>query len=189
MVPLSALTDDEREAIVLAAKSVFAKLRNLYRDIVPKFTAYGFTPPSAGVIARDLSEKIEIAIVQHCSTFSKGDGPVDLSRNGEQWEVKICKGSGLTINQSKRVDGECYIVVNYSAESQVTAVWVLWRAQESFFSRRLERSNARGLVRNQALESIEILYKRSSAKTSALPAPSGQVAKAALPRRSLKKHG
>ena len=40
--------------------------------IVPVFEDFGFTPPSAGVIARDLSEKIEKAIIQHCESFTKG---------------------------------------------------------------------------------------------------------------------
>jgi hypothetical protein len=66
------LTDDEREGIVLAVNSAFRKLKNLYAKIVPIFEDYGFTPPSAGVIARDLSEKIEKAIIQHCESFSKG---------------------------------------------------------------------------------------------------------------------
>jgi len=46
---------------VLALSSAFRKLKNLYAKVVPIFEDYGFTPPSAGVIARDLSEKIEKA--------------------------------------------------------------------------------------------------------------------------------
>jgi hypothetical protein len=76
------LTDDEREGIVLAVNSAFRKLKNLYAKIVPIFEYYGFTPPSAGVIARDLSEKIERAIIQHCESFSKGTGHCDLTRFG-----------------------------------------------------------------------------------------------------------
>ena len=38
------------------------KLKNLYSQIIPIFNEYGFKPPSAGVIARDLSEKIELSI-------------------------------------------------------------------------------------------------------------------------------
>src|SRR5262245_57045595 len=72
MAMADGLTDDERQAIVVAAQSVFAKLRNLYKEIEPVFVRYGFTAPSAGVVARDLSEKIEIAITQHCNTFTKG---------------------------------------------------------------------------------------------------------------------
>jgi hypothetical protein len=49
------LTPDEREGIVLAVNSAFRKLKNLYARIVPIFEDFGFTPPSAGVIARDLS--------------------------------------------------------------------------------------------------------------------------------------
>src|SRR5256885_14684232 len=74
------LTGDEREGIVLAVNSVFRKLKNLYARIVPVFEDFGFTPPSDGVIARDLSEKIEKAIIQHCASFSKGSGHCDLCR-------------------------------------------------------------------------------------------------------------
>jgi hypothetical protein len=49
----TALTPDEREGIVLAVNSAFRKLKNLYARIVPLFEDFGFTPPSAGVIARD----------------------------------------------------------------------------------------------------------------------------------------
>src|SRR5947207_8373271 len=68
------LTPDEREGIALAVNSAFRKLKNLYVKIVPVFEDFGFTPPSAGVIARDLSEKIEKAIIQHCESFTKGSG-------------------------------------------------------------------------------------------------------------------
>lgn len=67
------LSDDERDAIVLAVKSAYTKLKNLYQEITPIIQKYGFTVPSAGVIARDLSERIETSIVQHCSSFSKGE--------------------------------------------------------------------------------------------------------------------
>jgi hypothetical protein len=70
------LTADEREGIVLAVNSAFRKLKNLYTKVVPTFEDFGFTPPSAGVIARDLSEKIEKAIVQHCDSFTTGTGPL-----------------------------------------------------------------------------------------------------------------
>ena len=51
---------------------------NLYAKIIPIFEDFGFTPPSVGVIARDLSEKIEKAIIQHCESFTKGDRHSDL---------------------------------------------------------------------------------------------------------------
>jgi len=66
------LTSDERDGIVLAVNSAFRKLKNLYDKILPIFDAYGFRPPSAGVVARDLSEKIEAEIVRHCATFERG---------------------------------------------------------------------------------------------------------------------
>ena len=152
------LTSDERDGIVLAVNSAFRKLKNLYSKIVPFFEDYGFTPPSAGVIARDLSEKIEKAIIQHCESFSKGDGHCDLCRFDEDWEVKICKDSGLTINQSKVINGENYIVVNYKANSIVKSIWILWHAEDRFFSTRLKNSNARSLSREAARDNIEVIF-------------------------------
>jgi hypothetical protein len=153
------LTADERDGIVLAVNSAFRKLKNLYSKIVPVFESYGFTPPSAGVIARDLSEKIEASIVQHCESFTKGVGHCDLCRFDQNWEVKICKDSGLTINQSKVISGENYIVVNYRANSQVVRVWLLWEAQDAFFSPRMKNSNARTLNRAAAGANIEVIYQ------------------------------
>jgi hypothetical protein len=152
------LTDDERDGIRLAVSSVFRKLKNLYAKIVPVFEDYGFTPPSAGVIARDLSEKIEKAIIQHCESFAKGTGHCDLCRFGEDWEVKICKDSGLTINQSKQIKGETYIVVNYKANSVVSKIWVLWNAQDDFCSPRKPNANARALKMQAAEGHIEMIY-------------------------------
>jgi hypothetical protein len=40
-----------------------------------------------------LSEKIEKAIIQHCESFTKGDGHCDLCRFRQDCEVKICKVS------------------------------------------------------------------------------------------------
>jgi hypothetical protein len=151
------LTADEREGIVLAVNSAFRKLKNLYTRIVPIFEDFGFTPPSAGVIARDLSEKIEKAIIQHCESFTKGNGHCDLCRFDQDWEVKICKDSGLTINQSKVINGESYIVVNYKANSLVKSIWVLWNAEDRFFSPRLKNSNARSLNRESARANIEVV--------------------------------
>ena len=160
------LTTDEREGIVLAVSSAFRKLKNLYTKIVPIFEDFGFTPPSAGVIARDLSEKIEKAIIQHCESFSKGTGHCDLCRFDQDWEVKICKDSGLTINQSKVINGENYIVVNYKANSLVNRIWILWNAQDRFFSPRLKNSNARSINRDAAGESIEVIFdSRSTVRT------------------------
>ena len=70
--PREPLTVDEIEGITLAVKSAFRKLQNLYDKITPIFDDYGFRAPSAGVVARDLSEKIETSIIQHCKTFARG---------------------------------------------------------------------------------------------------------------------
>jgi hypothetical protein len=122
------------------------------------FESYGFTPPSA-VVARDLSEKIEASIVQHCESFTKGVGHCDLCRFDQDWVVKICKDSGLTINQSKVINNENYIVVNYRANSQVVRLWVLWEARDDFFSPRLKHSNARTVNRQAASSNIELIYE------------------------------
>src|SRR5687767_9579116 len=160
------LTADERDGIVLAVSSAFRKLKNLYAKVVPIFEDFGFTPPSAGVIARDLSEKIEKAIIQHCESFSKGTGHCDLCRFDQDWEVKICKGSGLTINQSKVIKGENYVVVNYKANSNVSRVWILWNAQDRFFSVRTPNSNARSLDREAAAANVEVIYEAPGTRAS-----------------------
>jgi hypothetical protein len=127
--------------------------------VVPVFEDYGFTPPSAGVIARDLSEKIEKAIIQHCESFTKGNAHCDLCRYGADREVKICKDSGPTSNQSKQIKNEnYYIVVNYKANSQVTKIWVLWAAEDRFFSARRPNANARTIDRSVTCDNIEVVF-------------------------------
>jgi hypothetical protein len=80
-------------------------------------------------------------------------------RFDQDWEVTICKDSGLTINQSKVIKGESYIVVNYKANSLVKSIWVLWNAEDRFFSPRLPNSNARSLNREAAADNIESIFK------------------------------
>jgi hypothetical protein len=152
------LTDKELRAIEVAAESAFLKLANLYERILPFFEDQGFTPPSPGVVARDLSEKIETSIRQHTRTFTKGLGHCDLARFNKQWEVKVCKDTGLTINQSKVIAGENYIVVNYKGNTRINKIWVLWEAHDSFFSPRKSNSNARALNKERAASHIQIIY-------------------------------
>jgi hypothetical protein len=173
------LTAEEKEGIRLAVQSAFTKLKNLYQKIVPIFQSYGFTAPSAGVIARDLSEKIEASIVQHCPSFTKGEGFCDLARDGREWEVKICKDSGLTINQSKQIKGENYIVVNYKANSQVTKIWVLWDAQDTFFSPRKPNTNARSFLVASGTGNVEVIYSGNT-QSGKQVTPKPQPAKASL---------
>ncbi len=174
---------------MVAVKSAFTKLRNLYQEITPVIEKYGFTVPSAGVIARDLSERIETSIVQHCSSFSKGQLHSDLRRGGRDWEVKVCKGSGLTINQSKTIRGENYIIVNYKASSQVIRIWILWNAQDGFFSPRKPNTNARYFLTAAEGSHIETIFQSggrsllSSAKDpTAIAAISGR--RRALPHET-----
>jgi hypothetical protein len=162
------LTEDERDGILLAVRSAFRKLKNLYERILPEFIEFGFRPPSAGVVARDLSEKIEASIVQHCNTFSRGIAHADQQRHGRPWEVKICKGGGLTINQSKVIAGENYIVVNYASNSVVTGIWVLWEAQDMFFSPRRTNSNARTVDASAATDHIEHILERAPRRARAV---------------------
>jgi hypothetical protein len=181
------LSPEERDAIVTAVKSVFSRVGKLYKQITPTFVEYGFKPPSPGVLARELSEKIEASIVQHCDTFARGQGHCDLSRNGFDWEVKIAKNSGLTINQCKHVAGETYIVVNYTNDGQVKKVWVLWRPDESMFSPRRDNANARAVRVRQAQSQIEVLYEAPK-KTKATLAAVGKAtpAKASLGQQNSK---
>lgn len=169
------LTPDEIEGIITAAQSVFRKAKNLYLDIAPRYVFYGFTRPSPGVVARQLSELIEEAIVQHClPSFTtgkpkKGRGRPDIFRLGDEWEVKIHKGGGLFINQSKVVAHENYIVVNYNKDVVITHIWVLWLAQDDWFSPRQRRSNGRTLNRTVAAANIEMLYERPKEKKKPSP--------------------
>lgn len=158
-VPKEPLTDEEIEGIVLAVKSAFLKLKNLYDKITPVFDEYGFKAPSAGVVARDLSEKIETSIIQHFRTFARGLRYADLARFNKRWEVKICKDSGLTINQSAVIDGENYIVINYKNNSRLRKIWVLWEARDEFFSVRRSNSNARTVDQTRAKAHVQVVYQ------------------------------
>ena len=82
----------------------------------------------------------------------------EQSRLGEDWEVKSRKDSGLTINQSKVIKSETYIVVNYKANSVVTKIWILWNAQDDFFSPRKSNTNARSLNIHDASSNIEVIF-------------------------------
>lgn len=157
--PKEPLTEEEIEGIVLAVKSAFLKLKNLYDKITPVFDEYGFRAPSAGVVARDLSEKIETSIIQHCRTFTRGLRHADLARFNKRWEVKICKDSGLTINQSSIIDGENYIVVNYQNNSRVKKIWILWAAEDRFFSPKRSNSNARTIDLKSAKDQVQVIYQ------------------------------
>ena len=156
------LTADERHGLRTAVHSVFRRLAKLAGDVWPVYDRYGFSAPSVGVMARDLSEKIEAAIVQHCDTFTKGAGHADLGRFGECWEVKVCS-RGLTINQSKVITGEQYIVCNYVMRAglpYVDRIWVLWAADDAWFSPRRSNSNARRLLVAEARDQIEEIEGR-----------------------------
>jgi hypothetical protein len=56
------------------------------------------------------------------------------------------------------INGENYIVVNYKANSIVKSIWVLWAAQDRFFSPRLKNSNARSIDRQTAANNIEVIF-------------------------------
>jgi hypothetical protein len=50
-------------------------------------------------------------------------------------------------------------VVNYQANSLVKSIWILWDAQDGFFSPRLKNSNARTIKRAAANAHIEVIYE------------------------------
>jgi hypothetical protein len=150
----------ESEAICVAVRSAFHKLGNLYRQVAPIYLRYGLTVPSPGVMARNLSEEIEIAIAQHCTAFHKPDTHHDLERLDEKWEVKICQRNGLTINQSATIAGEHYIVVNYKkATISPTRIWILWGARDDWFTPRRANANARTVSFNATpRDAIQVIY-------------------------------
>ena len=186
------LTSAEKRAIVVAAESAFLKLANLYEELLPIFARYGFKAQSAGVVSRDVSEKIEEQIVLHCKTFARGEGFSDLARHGQRWEVKICKGKGLTINQNSQIRGENYIVVNYLNYSSLRSVWILWQAEDRFFTPRKPNLNLRTVIREIAAENIEVIFdapqerpeRGERAKQLQVPL---SMARAKLPLKSRKK--
>jgi hypothetical protein len=152
------LTVGEIHAIRTAVFSVFLKVAKLYDEITPFYVQYGFTPPSPGVMARDLSEKIEVSITQHGPTFQKSGTHHDLKRTDHMWEVKICQ-QGLTVNQSATIRGEHYVVVNYARTTiQPTRIWILWGAEDGWFSPRKANTNARRLMPRLADHAIQMLY-------------------------------
>jgi hypothetical protein len=148
--PRLPLTADEKRAIVVAAESVFLKIANMHDELRPIFVRYGFRMQSAGVVSRDISEKIEEQIVLHCKTCTRDQGFSDLGRHGQRWEVKIAKGKGLTINQSSQIRGENYIVVNYLKHSALRRVWVLWEAEDQFFTPLKPHLNLRTILSDVA---------------------------------------
>lgn len=182
--PQQPLTAEEQAAIVLAVQSAFSKLRHLYHKIQPIFESLGFVAPSPGVIAHDLSEKIAASIVQHCPSFTRGQFHGDLQRDGFDWEVKVCRDSGLMINQSKVIKGESYVVVNYKADAQVVQVWVLWNAHDHFFSSRRANSHARALISTVSSTHIQVLQSAAAPRKAIGAAPT--MAKADLKKRRAK---
>ena len=55
-VPDDPLTDEEKEGIILAVKSAFLKLKNLYDKITPVFDEYGFKAPWPEELLQSLHE-------------------------------------------------------------------------------------------------------------------------------------
>ena len=112
--PRTPLTTEERVDIILAVGSAFREAEEPLHEDRPDLRELRFHTPSAGVIARDLSEKIEKAIIQHCESFTQGNGHCDLCRFEQDWAVKICQGSGLTIAQSKVTAGRIMLSLTTS---------------------------------------------------------------------------
>jgi hypothetical protein len=70
------------------------------------------------------------------------------------------------------INGENYIVVNYKANSIVKSIWVLWSAEDRFFSPRLKNSNARTVNREAASANIEVLFEARAPRLTASAGPS-----------------
>jgi len=177
------LTPAEIRSIVVAAESTFLKIGNMYEELLPIFARYGFKPQSAGVVSRDVSEQIEQQITLHCKSFTRGQGFADLARHGQRWEVKICKGRGLTINQNATIQRENYIVVNYANYSTLRRVWILWEAEDRFFTPRKANLNLRTIIPVEAIGNVQVIFEATESQPSrALP-----MAKASLPAKPLRR--
>ena len=163
--------------MIVAAESAFLELANLYEELLPILARYGFKPQSAGVVSRDVSEKIEEHIILHCKTFTHGTRFSDSSRHGERWEVTICKSKGLTINQNARINGENYIVINYSNSSTLTRVWILWQAENRFFTPRKRNLNLRTIILDVALPNVETTLELAPDRRSLRGQPAGRLRK------------
>ena len=70
----------------------------------------GFTPPSPGVMARDLSERIEVSIVQHRNMFEKGVKHADHSRfalrplKDKRLQYQSCADDDEADRKQRRID-------------------------------------------------------------------------------------
>ena len=60
---------------------------------------------------------------------------------------------------AKVIAGENYIVVNYKDNTRINKIWVLWEAEDGFFSPRKSNSNARSLNQRRAALNIQVIYR------------------------------
>jgi hypothetical protein len=71
------------------------------------------------------------------------------------------KALGRRVVNSRRPTSRCpepnYIVVNYTSDSQIKRIWILWQAHDGFFSPIRRNSNARTLNRAAAADNIEVI--------------------------------
>jgi hypothetical protein len=165
------LTDDEGDGLVIAVRSTFDRLRNVYLRIAPLFAEAGFKPPSPGALARDISEKIQTEVVSHCPSFSRGPKFVDLARAGFDWEVKIKQKSGFTINGCHVAAGETYLAVNYTADVRVVKIFVLWHAAEEMFSARTTKAQARAFLIRKGGVHVQVLFSAKPERKRRPPEP------------------
>ena len=103
--------------------------------------------------------------------------------------MKICKGNGLTINQNAQIHDENYIVVNDSNYSTLQRAWVLWQAEDRFFTPRNPNLNLRTILAAVAAPNVEVIFDATPATGAhgtiddRIPAPLS-MAKAALPAKA-----
>ena len=50
-------------------------------------------------------------------------------------------------------------MVNYEQHSRIKKIWVLWQAQDGFFSPKRANSNARTIGRTAAAPHIQVIYE------------------------------
>jgi len=88
--------NDRRAKRLVVAESAFLKLANLYEELLPIFARYGFKPQSAGVVSRDVSEKIKEQSRMFWRRLSRFGTNVKKSR----LPVESCLDKGTNVRPS-----------------------------------------------------------------------------------------
>ena len=78
----------------------------------------------------------------------------------------------MTINGNAKINGENYIVVNYSKPVTLRRVWILWEAEDRFFTPRTEKLQLRTIFRDVASANIDVVF--DAAQSTQAPSVRGE---------------